>query len=115
MTSKATSTKGLKLQRGDGATSEAFTTIGEVTNIKGPSEKVDSLEVTSFDSTGKEYISGLTDAGEHRVDAAHRRRVVQVLPDEPGRHERADQAREDLDVEDPVAHEGRGKQLAQLR
>lgn len=68
MTTKATSTKNLKLQRGDGGGTEVFTTIGEVTNFKGPSETVAEIEVTSFDSTGKEYIAGLTDGGDVTFD-----------------------------------------------
>lgn len=68
MATKAKSTKALKLQRGDGGGTEVFTTIGEVTNIKGPSEKVDQLEVTSFDSAAKEYIGGLSDGGEISFD-----------------------------------------------
>jgi hypothetical protein len=68
MTTKATSTKGIKLQRGDGAGSETFTTIAEVTNIKGPSEKAPQLDATSFDSTAMEYIAGLVDAGDLTFD-----------------------------------------------
>lgn len=68
MTTKAKSTKGLKLQRGDGATTEIFTTIGEVTNIKGPEEKAPQLDATSFDSTAMEYIAGLADSGEVTFD-----------------------------------------------
>lgn len=68
MATKAKSTKGLKLQRGDGGGSEVFTTIGEVTNIKGPSEKAPQLDATSFDSTAMEFIAGLPDNGELTFD-----------------------------------------------
>lgn len=68
MPTKAKSTKGLKLQRGDGGGTEVFTTIGEVTNIKGPSEKASQLDATSFDSTAMEYIAGLADSGEITFD-----------------------------------------------
>lgn len=68
MATKATSSKGVRLQRGDGGGTEVFTTIGEVTNIKGPSEKVQQLDATSFDSTGMEYIAGLSDSGEVTFD-----------------------------------------------
>jgi len=68
MTTKAKSSKGIKLQRGDGGGSEVFTTIGEVTNIKGPSEKAPQLDATSFDSTGMEFIAGLSDSGELTFD-----------------------------------------------
>lgn len=68
MTTKAKSSKQLKLQRGDGGGSEVFTTIGEVTNIKGPSEKAPQLDATSFDSTAMEFIAGLPDNGEITFD-----------------------------------------------
>lgn len=68
MATKAKSTKGLRLQRGDGGGSEVFTTIGEVTNIKGPSEKAPQLDATSFDSTSMEFIAGLADGGEVTFD-----------------------------------------------
>ncbi len=68
MASGAKSSKGIKLQRGDGAGSETFTTIGEVTSIKGPAEKAPQLDATSFDSTGMEYIAGLSDSGEVTFD-----------------------------------------------
>ena len=63
--SNATSTTGLKLQRGAGnGPPETFTTIGEVTDFSGPSESVEQIDVTSFDSTAKEYIASLPDSGE---------------------------------------------------
>jgi hypothetical protein len=68
MTTKATSTRNIKLQRGDGGGSEVFTTIGEVTNIKGPTEKAPQLDATSFDSVAMEYIAGLPDNGELTFD-----------------------------------------------
>lgn len=68
MATKAKSTKGVKLQRGDGGGSEVFTTIAEVTNIKGPGEKAPQLDATSFDSTAMEFIAGLSDNGELTFD-----------------------------------------------
>lgn len=65
---RATSTKNVKLQRGDGATSETFTTIAEVINFKGPSEKAAALDATSFDSAAMEYIAGLADNGEFTAE-----------------------------------------------
>lgn len=63
MASKAVSTKQMKLQRGDGAVSETFTTIGEVQTTKGPQESVKQIDVTSFDSVAMEYIAALPDGG----------------------------------------------------
>ncbi len=68
MTTNAKSSIGVKLQRGDGAGSETFTTIGEVTSFKGPAEKAPQLDATSFDSTAMEYIAGLPDNGEVTFD-----------------------------------------------
>ncbi len=69
MTTKATSSKGLKLKMGDGASpTEMFTTIGEVTNVSGPDESTDSIEVTSFDSLAKEFVSALADSGQVQFD-----------------------------------------------
>src|SRR6185369_2297065 len=68
MTTNAKSTKNVKLQRGDGAGSESFTTIAELTTFKGPGEKAPQIDVTSFDSTAREFIAGLTDNGELTFD-----------------------------------------------
>lgn len=68
MTTKAVSTKKLKLQIGDGGGTEVFTTIAEVTNLKGPSEKAAQLDATSFDSDAMEFIAGLSDNGEVAFD-----------------------------------------------
>ncbi len=68
MATGAKSSIGIKLQRGDGATVEGFTTIGEVTSFKGPSEKAPQLDATSFDSTSMEFVSGLPDSGEVTFD-----------------------------------------------
>jgi hypothetical protein len=64
MTTKASSTRGVKLQRGDGGSPETFATIAEVTSFKGPSEKAPKIDATSFDSTAMEFIGGLPDNGE---------------------------------------------------
>lgn len=69
MTTAAKAAKGTLIQRGDGGGTEVFTTIGEVTNFSGPGEAIDTIDVTSFDSTGKEFISsGLPDNGEVTFD-----------------------------------------------
>lgn len=64
MTTKATSTKFVKLQRGDGATSESFTTIGEIKSFDGPADDAPTLDASSFDSAVQEYIAGLPSPGE---------------------------------------------------
>lgn len=64
MATNAKSSIGIKLKRGDGAGSETFTLIAEITSLKGPSEKAPQLDATSFDSTAMEFIAGLPDNGE---------------------------------------------------
>lgn len=55
--SQAITSKGTQMQLGNGAGTEVFTTIAEVLSISGPGEQVATLDATSMDSTGKEYIS----------------------------------------------------------
>lgn len=47
-------------------TAASFTTIAEVGDIDGPSDSVDTIEVTNHSSAGarKEFIAGLIDSGE---------------------------------------------------
>lgn len=55
-----------QLQMGDGAVSEAFSTLAEVKNIQRTGSKADQVDVTNMDSTGayKEFLPTLLDAGE---------------------------------------------------
>ena len=71
MTSKASTTKNLRLQRGDGVSgaSASYTTIAECSNVKGPDEKVSLLDCTNFDSSAKEYKTGLSDGQPVTFDA----------------------------------------------
>lgn len=65
MATKAKAAKGTAIKRGDGGGSEVFTTIGEVISFSGPGESVETIDATSFDSTGAEFISSaLVEAGE---------------------------------------------------
>lgn len=68
MTTKATMTKFVQVQRGDGGSPETFTKIAEVNTFKGPASKAKELDATSFDSAGMEYIAGLTDGGDFSFD-----------------------------------------------
>lgn len=61
-------TQQTELARGDGAEPEVFTKIPDVTNISGPNETKDEIDVTSFDSTAREYIPGIGDSGELTFD-----------------------------------------------
>ena len=57
---------GTLLQKGDGAGSENFTTIAEVTDITGPNIKQDMDDVTSHSSAGgwREKVGTLLDGGQ---------------------------------------------------
>tara|TARA_R110001599_G_scaffold100770_5_gene258100 strand:- start:2666 stop:3082 length:417 start_codon:yes stop_codon:yes gene_type:complete len=56
---------GMTLKIGDGAGSEAFTALEEVTELSGFGEILELIEVTHFGSGGsKEYIAGLADGKE---------------------------------------------------
>lgn len=57
---------GTLLKAGNGAATEVFTTIAEVTSIGGPGLALDPIDVTNMDSTNgwREFIGGLLDGGE---------------------------------------------------
>lgn len=50
---------------GDGASSEAFTTIAEVMDINGPNLQLATADVTSHDSSGwREHVATILDGGD---------------------------------------------------
>ncbi len=55
---------GTNFQRGDGASPEVFTTVGDVVSISGPQITKEEIEVTALDSSAKEFIGALDDPGE---------------------------------------------------
>lgn len=55
---------GSQFLRGDAASPEVFTAVGDVVSISGPAIAKDEIEVTALDSTSKEFISALDDPGE---------------------------------------------------
>jgi predicted secreted protein len=65
MTSNAFWPFGTVLQAGDGAATEVFTTLAEMTAIVPPQLSRDAIDVTSMQSSGgwKEFIPGLRDGG----------------------------------------------------
>lgn len=63
---------GVDFKIGDGAGSEVFTTLEEVTEISGLGEVLELIEVTHFGSGGsKEYIAGQADGKEVSVTCNH--------------------------------------------
>jgi len=62
--SNAIPTQGIAIKVGDGAETEVFTTIAEVTGFDGPTTSVNEIETTTLASVAKEFIAGLVDNGE---------------------------------------------------
>jgi predicted secreted protein len=62
---------GSALQLGDGATTEVFTSIAEITKLTPPSMSRDSKDVTSQQSPDgyREFIAALRDGGEVGIEA----------------------------------------------
>lgn len=61
---------GVTIKRGDGATpTEVFTLFPEVNSMSGLGKSNPLVEVTSFDSAGREYIAGLADGTEVTLEA----------------------------------------------
>lgn len=52
------------LYMGDGSTPETFQRVPEVGDITSPSGEREEIDVTSHDSTAKEYLMGLKDYGD---------------------------------------------------
>ena len=70
----AISAFGTLLKRGNGATPETFTTVGEVRNITGPNLKLDTEDVTNHDSTGgwAEVIPTILHGGDIKFDVNYK-------------------------------------------
>lgn len=62
--SNAIETQGVQIQRGNGAASEIFTTIAEITDFDGPGGSASEIDTTSLDSTAREFLMGLKDEGQ---------------------------------------------------
>ena len=60
---------GVTIKRGDGEESETFTAFPEVISFSGLGKTNPLIDVTSFDSTGREYIAGLADGTEVTMEA----------------------------------------------
>ncbi|WP_442803374.1 phage tail tube protein [Streptomyces pseudogriseolus] len=61
---------GVQLQRGDGAATEVFTTIADVTSLNPPNISRETLDVTSHDSPNgwMQFLGSLKDPGEVSAD-----------------------------------------------
>ncbi len=63
--SNAINAQGVALKRGNGATPETFTIIGEITRFDGPGGSASVIDVTTLQSTAKEKRMGLIDEGQY--------------------------------------------------
>lgn len=72
---------GTTLSRGDGAPTEVFTAIAQVTNISGPGMERNTIDVTDHGSPDgwMEFTGGLKDAGEVEVEVNYSPSVHDVL------------------------------------
>lgn len=64
MSVNAVTGKGTTFKRGDGASNETFTALGEVQSITLPSRTRAVIDVSDLDSTIKEFQVGMRDSGE---------------------------------------------------
>lgn len=60
-----------------GASPITYTSVGEITNFQGFDGQAAEIDVTSLESTAKEYIMGLQDFGSFNID-------VNYLPSDAG-------------------------------
>ncbi|MFE2936663.1 phage tail tube protein [Streptomyces sp. NPDC059278] len=75
---------GVKLKRGDGAATEVFAAIADITNLTGPGLSRTTVDVTSHDSPNAymEFVGGLKDGGEVSADINYQPAVHDVLVDD---------------------------------
>jgi|HigsolmetaAR203D_1030402.scaffolds.fasta_scaffold12346_4 predicted secreted protein len=75
---------GTRFERGDGGTPETFDLIGEATDISGPEQERDTIEVTSHQSPDgfREWVGGLSDGGEVSFEVRYDPALHNVLQDD---------------------------------
>ncbi|MFD0344007.1 phage tail tube protein [Streptomyces sp. NPDC127117] len=75
---------GVALKRGDGAATEVFAAIADITNLTGPGLSRTTVDVTSHDSPNAymEFVGGLKDGGEVSADINYQPAVHDVLVDD---------------------------------
>jgi predicted secreted protein len=69
-TSKPFAPVGLTLGYSTEASTSAYTLVGQLTSLSGPTQSKETIDVTSFDSKGgyREFIDGFKDGGEISCD-----------------------------------------------
>lgn len=85
---------GTTLSRGDGAATEVFTPIANITSLSPPGISRETLDVTAHDSPNgyMEFLGGLKDPGEVSFDVNY----------DPSEH---DTLVDDFELDDPVNYE----------
>lgn len=61
-------TGGMTFKKSNGASPEVYSTVPEVKSLSGLGKTNPLIDVTSFDSTAREYIAGLADGQEITVE-----------------------------------------------
>lgn len=64
MSTHALKTQGVTIKRGNDNSPLTYTLIAEVTDFDGPGGQASEIDVTSLDSTAKEFLLGLRDEGD---------------------------------------------------
>ncbi|MCP8707462.1 phage tail tube protein [Streptomyces sp. AC04842] len=72
---------GVQLQRGDGAATEVFTPIADITSLNPPGMSRETIDVTSHDSPDAwmEFLGSVKDGGEVSADINYQPSVHDVL------------------------------------
>jgi len=65
----AINAQGIVIARGDGGSPETYTLIAEITDFDGPGGERPDIDVSSLDSTAREYLPGLKDNGDFSFTA----------------------------------------------
>ena len=61
--------QGVVLKRGNDDSPLTYTAVGEITSFDGPGGSAGEIDVTSLESTAKEFLIGLPDEGEFSFEA----------------------------------------------
>lgn len=72
MTTTYIESQGMALARGDAATpTEAFTAIPQIITLDGPDGSASEIDITTLDSTAREFAMGLKDSGSISCEAVY--------------------------------------------
>lgn len=63
--------QGVQLKRGDAASPEVFTLVPQVVSLEGPGGSASEIDITTLDSTAREFRLGLADEGTITAELIH--------------------------------------------